>query len=428
MVSVHLIFIKKHPQMRKTGILILVLLLSGCRSDVKDSSPLPTRWMGPNGNGIYPDKGLLREWPPGGPEILWTYEDLGIGFSSAVIQNGYAYITGMVDSTGFLYKLNLEGELIYRVPYGTEWTGSTPGTRGSPTVVRDKIYLISGRGKVICFNQTDGSIIWSKEMFEDFDGTNITWGINETPLVDGDIIYITPGGKKDNVVALNRHTGELVWSCPGEGEVSAYCSPLLFEHNGRKILTTYTARHLLGIDPGSGNLLWSVDAHWEWSVHSYTPVYRDGFLFFPTGLEVGGGKLRLSENGDSVSVVWMNDACDYRYTGLLLDGYIYGSFSYNKDFTWRCVDWETGKEMFRSRELGFGCSAIADGRIYTYTINGELVMIRPDSSRLNIISRTKVPFGSGLNMSMPRIDNGVIYIRHGNALVAYDLKGEQSSV
>ena len=162
-------------------------------------SAIPTRWMGPNGNGIYPDSGLLKEWTSEGPETLWTYENLGIGFSSAVIQNGFVYITGMIDSTGYLYKLSLNGELQYRIPYGTEWTGSTPGTRGSPTVVQDKIYLVSGNGKVICFNQSDGSIVWSKEMFKDFDGKNITWGINV------DTAGVTINDKTASIDTTHRH-------------------------------------------------------------------------------------------------------------------------------------------------------------------------------------------------------------------------------
>lgn len=265
-------------------------------------------------------------------------------------------------------------------------------------------------------------------MFKDFDGKNITWGINETPVVDGDLVFATPGGKKFNVVALNRHTGELIWNCPGKGEVSAYCSPLLFQHNGRKILSTYTAGHLLGIDALSGELLWSVDAHWEWSVHACTPVYHEGMVLFPTGLEVGGGKLRMSENGDSVSVLWMNNACDYRYTGLLVDGYVYGSYSDNKDFTWNCVNWETGEEMFRSRDLAFGCTLFADGSFYTYTNRGDLAMIKPDTGRLNTASHSKVTHGSGLHFSVPTMYNGILYIRHGTALIAYDLRQKKFAV
>ncbi len=414
--------------MTRLSLLTLIVILAGCGRKAETLTEISTRWMGPNGNGLYPDTGLLKEWPPEGPEIVWTYEDLGIGFSSAVAQNGFLYATGMVDSTGYLYKLDTGGQLLFKVPYGVEWTGSTPGTRGSPTVVQDKIYLISGNGKILCFNQKDGAIIWSKEMFKDFDGINITWGINETPVVDGDLIFVTPGGKKFNVVALNRHSGELVWSCPGMGEVSAYCSPLLLKHKGRKILSTYTAGHLLGIDAVSGELLWSVDAHWEWSVHSITPVYQEGFIFFPTGLEVGGGKLKLSENGDSVSVLWMNDVCDFRYTGLLIDGYIYGSFSDNIDLTWNCVNWETGEQMFNSRELAFGCTVLAEDMLYTYSNKGDLAMIKPDTGRLNIVSQTKVTHGSGLHFSMPTLYNGILYIRHGNALIAYNLNEDHPSV
>ena len=408
--------------MNKILTLFLALLMASCQNMWNDSSDLPTRWMGPNGNGIYPETGLLKEWPPEGPEILWTYEDLGIGFSSAVFQNGFIYITGMIDSTGYLYKLNLKGEQIYQAAYGSEWTGSTPGTRGSPTVMKDKIYHVSGNGKVSCFNEQDGSVMWSKELFKDFGGKNITWGINETPVIDGDLIFLTPGGAIHNVIALNRHTGELVWSCQGEGELSAYSSPLLFNHNDRKILTTYTAGHLLGIDAVSGTLLWPVDVHTRWSVHFCTPVYLEGSVFFPTGLRVGGGRINLNEEGDSVKVVWMNNMNEYRNVGLLIDGHIYGSFSERKDLTWRCTDWDTGEEIYSSRELGEGYAIYADNMLYIYTFRGELALVIPDPTGFNIVSQTKVNNGSGMHMSYPTMHNGVLYIRHGNALIAYSIQ------
>jgi outer membrane protein assembly factor BamB len=407
----------------KAGALLLPLcLLVSCMTN--EPSPVPTRWMGPTADGHYPDTGLLGEWPEGGPEILWTCDSLGTGFSSAVIQNNFLYTAGMIDSTGYLFKLTLKGELVYRVPYGREWTGSTRGTRGSPTLVGEKAYLVSGMGKVVCFSSADGKIIWSRDMFRDFDGLNITWGINETPVVDGEMIYITPGGKEHNVVALDRHNGELVWTCKGKGDVSAYCTPLLFEHNGRKLLTTYTAGSLLGIDPLTGELLWTVDVHWEWSVHLNTPIYQGGRIFFPTGLEVGGGMAELSEDGSSVEVLWRNQGCDTRYTAILVDGYIYGSFSDNRDLTWRCIEWKTGREAWRSRELSFGQAIFADGMLYLYTSNGEILLVRPDPGALKVISRARVTHGSGLHLAKPVIHDGVLYVRHGDAMIAYELKNE----
>ena len=273
----------------------------------------PTRWLGPSANGIYPETGLLKEWPAEGPEILWTYDSLGLGFSTAVIQNDHLFISGMIDSTGYLFKFNLEGELIYRVPYGLEFTGSYPGTRGSPVVVGDRVYLESGRGKLVCFENENGAIIWSKDLLSDFDGKNILWGMNETPVVDGEVIYATPGGKEYNVVALNRFNGELIWNCRGEGEVSAYCTPLLFVHNGKKMLVSYTASHLMGIDASTGTLLWSEDRPAEWSVHCITPIYYQGELYYGTGNGRGGGKLKLSEDGSQVYPVWENQLGDIRF-------------------------------------------------------------------------------------------------------------------
>ncbi len=388
----------------------------------KESSQVPTRWLGPNANGHYPDSGLLKQWPDQGPEILWTYDSLGIGFSSAVIQNGDLYTTGMVDSTGYLYKLNLGGELVYKVPYGLEWTGSYRGTRGSPTIAGDKVYLVTGRGKLICFSTEDGTIIWSKEYFSDFDGANIFWGINEAPVVDGEIIYATPGGKEHNVVALNRHTGEIFWSCKGEGELSAYCTPLLFEHNGRMLLTTYTASHLLGIDAANGELLWSMDTPNEYSVYLWSPLYSEGNLYYPNGNELGGGKLKLSEDGNSVSEEWANQVCDYLVSAILVEGYIFDSFSDYQPLTWRCADWETGEEMFVSKDLAPGRSVYADGMLYLYTYKGELALVKPDPEELKVISKTKVSHGSGLHQAQPMIHDGVLYVRHGNAMIAYNVK------
>lgn len=400
----------------------ILMLFQGCNADQSYQQEESTTWWGPYGNGTYPDTGLLKGWPEDGPEILWTFDGLGIGFSSAVIQNDCLFTTGMVDGTGYLYKLNMQGELIYKVAYGDEWTGSYPGTRASPTLVGNKVYLVSGMGKMICFNNDDGTVLWSKDYFSDFDGKNIMWGINEIPLVKGDLIYATPGGKKYNVVALNRHTGDLVWSSRGEGDLSAYSTPILIEHNGRKIMVTFTASHLLGIDPASGKLYWSFDVPWQWSVHYCTPLYKDGEIFYPTGNEIGGGKIKLSEDGNSVSKLWDNQIDDEKVSAILVDGYIYESNRINSRFNWRCVDWETGKEVFFSRDLAPGRVLYADGLLYIYTHRGELALVKPDPAKLNVISRTKVTLGSGLHLSQPLLHQGILYVRHGNTMIAYNVK------
>jgi len=352
---------------------------------------------------------------------LWTFEGLGQGFSSPVVHDEFLYTTGMIDGTGYLFKIWPYGEIMYKKPYGPEFTESWYGTRGSPVVAGDKVYVISGHGKLVCFNKTNGRILWSKDFFRDFDGKNIEWGINETPVVDGDIVYATPGGRKFNLVALERHTGELVWSSRGLGELSAYCSPLLFAHNGRKILATHTASHLIGLDAATGKLLWSMSQPNMYSVHANTPIYHNGELFYFSGYGQGGGKLRLSQDGSDASVVWKTGKLDSRIGGaVLVDGYIYGSGDQNRE--WMCLDWETGRQVYASEEIAKGTVIYAEGMLYCYSERGELALVEATPDGFELVSETRVTQGSAQHWAHLMIHDGILYVRHGDALVAYKIK------
>lgn len=380
----------------------------------------PTKWRGENANGIYNETDLMQEWPASGPEILWSFEKLGKGHSSPVVSADYVYTTGMIESIGYLFKFNLKGDLMYKKEYGSEFTESYVGTRGSPVIVGNKIYLISGFGILYCLNEKDASLLWKVDMVNEYDGAVIKWGYNETPVIDGDVIYATPGGK-NSVIALNRHNGAIIWSCPGKGELSAYCTPLLFDHNGKKILATHTASHLLGIDAKSGKLLWAHHQPNQWSVHANTPVYHDGGLFFFSGYGQGSGKLNISDDGNSIKLAWNNKSMDSRMGGIVyVDGYLYGSGDKTRE--WKCIDWETGKNTWESKAVAKGVTIYANGYLFGYSDRGELSMVNVNSEKFDLLSVTKVTKGSEQHWAHPIISEGILYLRHGKALIAYKIK------
>ena len=380
----------------------------------------PTIWRGPSRDGHYPETGLLKQWPAGGPEIIWSLTDLGQGHSSAIVDQGFVYTTGMISDMGYLFKLDQKGKLVYKIEYGPEFTESFYGTRGTPTIVGDKIYLLSGLGKLYCFDNETGDILWTKDLFKDFDGSIIQWGMNETPVVDGKVLYITPGGKKNNLVALNRHTGDLIWSSPGNGELTAYCTPLLFEHNGRKLLATHSESHLMGFDATTGKMLWKQHQPNEWSVHPNTPIYDEGGLFYLSGYGQGGGLLELSPDGNSAKRKWKHKNMDSRMgAAVLVDGYIYGS---GDSRVWSCLDWKTGEEKYTSQEIGHGVVIYADGMLYCYSQRGELALVTPDPTGFKVVSKTKVALGTEQHWAHPVIYDGILYVRHGRALIAYKVK------
>ena len=120
----------------------------------------PTKWRGPNGNGIYNETGLLKKWPAAGPEIIWHFDDLGQGHSSPVFANDLIYVSGMTDNKGYVYALTPMGKLKWKATYGPEFSESYPGSRSTPTISGDLLYIYSGLGVLTCMDANNGNIKW----------------------------------------------------------------------------------------------------------------------------------------------------------------------------------------------------------------------------------------------------------------------------
>jgi len=395
-----------------------ILVLSGC-SNTKNSS----QWRGPDREGIYYETGLLKEWPEDGPELPWSFEGLGAGHSSVGIGSGRVFINGMPDTLGILYSFDLNGNLLWEKTYGEEWHKNYTGPRSTPLVVDDLVYLESGIGEVFCFNAESGEIIWSVDLVNDYDGVNIRWGLTESLLIDGDVIYCTPGGEKNNIMALNRFNGSLLWSSPAYKEQSAYCSPVLVEHNNTRLVVTMTATSALAVDAETGEMYWRVEQNQGNLIHANTPVYNEGVLYFSSSsAKTNGGllALKLSEDGKSVEQLWRNEDFKNLMGGIvIIDNVIYGSKYRSNE--WYSIDTKTGSAELLTDEFGNGVLIYADGLFYCYNEKGEIALVEMNRSDCKIISRFDVPLGTDQHWSHPVIHDKKMYIRHGNALMVYDI-------
>ncbi len=399
---------------------ILIAILITLFSTTGALSQKPTAWRGGT-NGNYPDKGLLKAWPQNGPDILWVAEGLGDGHSSPVFANGKIFVSTMIDTTGFIIILDLKGKELKRYPYGTEFFESYPGARSTPVIVGDWLYIYSGLGTIYAFDAEKGTLRWKRNMTKEADGENIKWGVTETLVVDGDKIYCTPGGKKFNIVALNRLDGTFVWNSPGVGDLSAYCTPQLIDLGNKKILVTMMANHIVGVDASTGKTLWSHEQPNQWSVHANTPIYANEMIFCTSGYGQGTVALSLSPDGNSVSKAWFNPKFDSRMGGAVyIDGYLYSSGDKNRE--WRCLDAKTGAEKWASVEIGKGDIISADGLLFLYSEKGELALAEANPNAFKLLSQAKVEKGSAQHWAHPVINDGTLYVRHGNALIAYKIK------
>lgn len=385
-------------------------------------------WQGPNRDCIYPAKNLLKHWPENGPGLAWSFEGLGYGHSAVAVANSKVFVTGVkdtIESAGTLYTFDLDGKLLWKKEYGKDFALNFHGTRSTPVVVDNLIYIESGMGAVYCLNTETGAEVWKVDFIKDFGiDSVIQFGYSESVLIDGDNLICVPGGKTNNVVALNRFTGKTVWSSPGNGEIATYNSPILINHNGKKLVIAMTSHSVMGFDGTTGEKYWRVEQTQGNKIHANTPVYADGkVLVASAGREKTSGivMLQLSEDGKSVTEVWRNNKLMNLMGGMVkLGDHLYLS-AYLKP-EWQVLDWNTGQMKIQNKEFGGGSVIYADGLFYCYAENdGEIALMEASPEQIKIISKFKVPLGTDQHWARLTIENGLLFVRHGNALMAYKI-------
>ncbi|PTN08217.1 PQQ-binding-like beta-propeller repeat protein [Mangrovibacterium marinum] len=394
-------------------------------------------WRGPNRDGIYPETGLLKEWPAEGPKQLWETDDAGKGYSSPVIANGHIYITGMNEEENkeIFSAYTMDGQKQYTIVYGTPWLKSYPETRTTPTIVGTMAYVVSGTGEVVCIDTESGDIAWAIDGSAKFGVKTGIWGISESPLVFDNKVIFSPGGDQTAMVALDAQTGETVWKTEAFGEICNYASPLLIEYKGKKQIVALTGKRVMGVNPDDGKVMWSFDdfGHnaeehgWE-KISPNTPLFKDGKIFVCNGYDMNSFMLQLNDDLAGVELLWRNDDLDTHLGGfVLVDGTIYGSnWLNNSKGNWVAVDWMTGETKYNT-DWGSGKSKgsiiAADNMLYCYDEKrGYVGLVKASPEAFDVVSQFAIKKGQGPHWAHPVINDGVLYVRHGTALMAYLIK------
>lgn len=386
------------------------------------------QWRGPERNGHYPDKGLLQEWPEEGPELLTKIEGLNNGYSSPVFYNDVIYIPGRKDSATILTALKMDGTILWETPYGTAWMQSFQETRNTPTIENDRIYISAGMGEVSCIDAKTGDLIWSVNTHEKFKGEFHRWGFAESLVITDDAVISSPVGNETVMVALDKETGDPIWKTESLGDVRSYVSPILVDHNGKKMILAVTINHALAINPEDGKIFWKYELaenHPEGrNNNTNTPLYHNGEIFITRGYDAIAVMLKMSEDGNSVSLKWTSDVLDTHHGGVVLvDGYIYGSnWINNGNGNWICLDWDSGEVMYDEKWQNKGSIIYADNRLYIYEEKrGHAGLVEPDPSGFKLKGSFRITEGTGPHWAHPAIFDKKLFVRHGEVLMVYDV-------
>jgi outer membrane protein assembly factor BamB len=384
-------------------------------------------FRGPNRDGVSTESGLLNHWPKEGPRLLWSAEALGIGHSSVAVSKGTIYVTGMNDENeGVLTAFDLVGKEKWKKTYGPEWTGGHKGVRCTPTVTDGYVYIRTGVGRVVCLDAGSGELKWEVNDKLRFEGEySGGWGYSDSILIDGDIVICSPGGPDATLVALDKSTGKTVWTSNGLSDSAAYCAPILIARGDSRQIVTVLKTSVVGLDPANGKTLWKQNYQGGRNISPNSPLYADGEIYITSGYDHGGLKVRLSEDGKQATRLWEDETLDTHHGGVVLvSGYIYGSnWLNNPKGQWVCLDWKTGKPQYETAWEGNKGSIItADGMLYCYGEDGIVALVKPDPKEFKIVSSFEITQGSDNHWAHPAISDARLYIRHGDALMVYDIK------
>ena len=379
------------------------------------------QWRGPNRDGVNPEKNLLDEWPAAGPKLLWRSEGLGAGFSSVSTSKGRLFTMGDGKESSHVYCLSVkDGSKIWTSRAIGKTGGNYKGTRSTPTVVGDLLYALGQFGDLVCLETATGAEVWRTSLKTNYGGRPGGWNYTESPLVDGNKIIVTPGGKKGAVIALNRMTGKLIWKSADFTDGAQYSSLIISEFGGERQYIQLTGENVVGLAAGTGKVLWQAARKGRTATVS-TPIFHDGSLFVTSSYGVGCNGFKISYDGTSffAKQTYANKTISNHHGGCIRVGnYIYGS----SGSTLACIDLKTGEEMWRERSAGKGAIVVADSKIILRSEKDTVALVALSPKAYKEISRFSQPDRTRARAwSHPVVSDGVLYLKDQGLLLAYDL-------
>lgn len=388
------------------------------------------QWRGPNRDGISLETGLLKQWPDTGPKLVWQVKDVGEGFSTpAVIHDRLYMISNRGIDNEYVHALSAtDGSEIWQTRIGNSGKNTGPqypGARGTPTVDGDVLYALGSDGDLVCLDVSNGKPRWKKNLRADFAGECGNWAYAESPLVDGDVLVCTPGGKEATIVALNKKSGEVVWKCATpEGDAAAYTSVIVVETDGIKQYVQFLAKGLVGVEAATGKLLWRYDRTAQGSPANIpTPVALENYVYSAAGRS-GGGLVKLVANNGAIAAEpqYFQQKLPNAIGGfVVIDGYLYGASSASL----LCVDFKTGEIKWQGKGVGAGSICYADGMLYLHGEKGDLALVEatPDEYREKgkFTPADQPDRGRAQAWCYPVVANGRLYIRDLGTVWCYDV-------
>ena len=379
------------------------------------------QWRGPNRDGRSSERGLLKTWPAGGPPLAWQAKGAGEGYSSFAAANGQLITLGARGDREYVIAFDAaSGKQLWATAHGRRFGNDRgDGPRGTPTVEGDRIYAFGASGDLSVLDASSGKILWSVNVLQKFGGSNITWGLSESPLVLADRILVNAGGREASIVAFNKKDGSVLWK--SQSDEAGYSSAVIHQAGEVRQAIFFTGQRALGVNVADGRLLWSYDKVANGTANIATPVVRGNHVFLSSDYGTGAALLELNPaNGSAREVYFTKEMRNHHASSVLIGEHLYG-FS---GAILTAMRFDNGQVAWKDRSVGKGSLVFADDRLYLFSEGGVvgLAEAAPDAYREH--GRFQIKTGNLPTWAHPVVSGGRLFIRDQDTIYAYNVRGK----
>jgi outer membrane protein assembly factor BamB len=400
---------------------MMLLLLSLVEAAAQATSGEWPQWRGPNRDGISKETGLLKEWPKEGPPLVWKAQGAGRGYSSFAVAGGRLYTMGLRNDREYVIAFDTAtGKEAWATPHGSAFHNDRgDGPRGTPTVDGDKLYALGGNGDLASLDAKTGRVRWTMNVLQKFGGSNITWGISESPLVIGDKVLVNAGGPGASIVALNKKDGSLIWK--SQSDRAGYSSAITLEAGGTTQVVFFTSSRAVGLDLKDGRLLWDYPRAANNVANAATPISRGNRVFISSDYGNGGGLVEIKAGDKGLTaqeIYFTKDMRNHHSSSVLVGDHLYGFSS----SILTAMRFDTGEIAWKDRSVGKGSLVYADGHLYCLSENGVVGLVEATPTGYREKGRFRIPQDSLPTWAHPVVAGGRLYLRDQDTIYAFDVK------
>jgi outer membrane protein assembly factor BamB len=303
-----------------------------------------------------------------------------------------------------------------------------PTARSTPTVERPFLYVLGSDGDLACLALETGKIRWQKNLRTDFDGKPGQWAYAESPLLDGDALICTPGGSRATMIALNKETGAVLWTCavPG-GDSAAYASAITVEAAGARQYVQLLQNGLVGIDAKTGRFLWRYKKPVSRYGANIPSPLASGDRIYCASAGTGGGLVQLNAQDGEIKPeeAFFGPKYPTSIGGAIKVGdWLYGTTGE----AMVCVDFASGQLKWQERSIGAASLCYVDGRLYLHGEDGQVALVEPspdgylERGRFTPPNEPKHAEEMEKAWAYPVVANGHLFIRDHGTIWCYNVR------